>query len=217
MRPLHSPFPAPPGILNPPTAPAPAPATPPPVEREEHPLGGKAQPREPEAHPREGKEPLCPGRREGKRPRDKITAVRAPAAASRAKVPTVAAPPTPASAHAAPARHWTPGTVSTIRALEMVASLSRNPPATPASARRSEQKLLMIGGNPCHSESRSAAETASRRLPEGRAKRGNFVESHGGLTKREIRSAKSERRLPGPFVIRHSTFPHAPPRPASPS
>ena len=32
---------------------------------------------------------------------DKITAVRAPAAASRARVPTIAAPPTPASARAA--------------------------------------------------------------------------------------------------------------------
>jgi type I restriction enzyme M protein len=36
------------------------------------------------------------------------------------------------------------------------------------------------GGNPYHSESRSEAETASRRLPGGRAQRGNFVESHGG-------------------------------------
>jgi len=52
---------------------------------------------------------------------------------------------------------------------------------------------------------------------------GKFVESHGGPAKWEIRSAKSERRLPGPFAIRHSpfairhsTFPHAPPRAASP-
>ena len=36
------------------------------------------------------------------------------------------------------------------------------------------------GGMFVQSESRSEAETASRRLPAGRAQRGNFVESHGG-------------------------------------
>ncbi|WP_395718835.1 N-6 DNA methylase [Prosthecobacter sp.] len=36
------------------------------------------------------------------------------------------------------------------------------------------------GGISRNSESRSEAETASRRLPVGRAQRGNFVESHGG-------------------------------------
>lgn len=36
------------------------------------------------------------------------------------------------------------------------------------------------GGIFVQPESRSEAETASRRLPAGRAKRGNFVETHGG-------------------------------------
>jgi len=53
----------------------------------------------------------------------------------------------------------------------------------------------------------------------GRAKQGNFGESHGGPANCEIRRAKSERRLPAPFNIQNSssTFPHAPPRAASPS
>jgi hypothetical protein len=53
------------------------------------------------------------------------------------------------------------------------------------------------GGIPRHSESRSEAETASGRLPAGRAQRGNFVESHGGTCQCDCASFKSEAILPG--------------------
>ena len=53
------------------------------------------------------------------------------------------------------------------------------------------------GGNPRHSERRSEAETASRRLPAGRAQRGNFVEFHGGPDQRDSASSKREATHPG--------------------
>jgi len=43
-------------------------------------------------------------------------------------------------------------------------------------------------------------------VPAGFVQSEKFVESHGGPTKCEIRSAKSERRPPGPFDIRNSAF-----------
>jgi len=115
--------------------------------------------------------------------------------------------------------------------------LQTSPPmnAHPSQTECSGERLTAcgFGGIPRSSESRSEAErersengpakcserpgqTASRRLPTGRAKRGNFVESHGGPMKCEIRSARAEvqparkskfaaRHFPT-FVIRNSSF-----------
>ncbi|MCE9611613.1 MAG: SAM-dependent methyltransferase [Chthoniobacter sp.] len=44
-------------------------------------------------------------------------------------------------------------------------------------------------------DSRSEAETASRRLPAGRAQRGNLVESHGGTAMRDSAKPNSEASL----------------------
>ena len=66
------------------------------------------------------------------------------------------------------------------------------------------------GSNPRHLESRSEAETASRRLPAGRAQHGNFVESHGGVAKCEVRSASVEVKKSRPFDIRNSAFDTSP-------